>query len=106
MLHFNLFLLPDEDKEEDEGDDGEGEHHDPPEQPGARLAAVHAVAAGEVQPVWGSPGGNIVHSVHGLGRKDPPKIVLLYGLPDQTRKKYLMANSVIWLSSISFSHFP
>ena len=41
-------LLPDEDKEEDEGDDGEGEHHDPPEQPGARLAAVHAVATGEV----------------------------------------------------------
>ena len=85
MLHFNLFLLPDEDKEEDEGDDGEGEHHDPPEQPGARLAAVHAVATGKVQPVWGSPGGNIVHSVHGLGRKDTPKIFLLYGMGYQTR---------------------
>ena len=47
----NCFPVPDEDKEEDERDDGEGEHQDPPEQPGAGLAAVQAVFARQSQPV-------------------------------------------------------
>ena len=47
--------VPDEDKEEDERDDGEGEHQDPPEQPGAGLAAVQAVFARQSQPVRRMP---------------------------------------------------
>ena len=51
--------IPDEDKEEDEGDDGEGEHQDPPEQSSAGLAAVQAVSTGQSQPVWRLP-ANII----------------------------------------------
>ena len=51
----NCFPVPDEDKEEDERDDGEGEHQDPPEQPGAGLAAVQAVSARQSQPVRWMP---------------------------------------------------
>ena len=49
----NCLPVPDEDKEEDERDDGYCEHQDPPEQPGAGLAAVQAVSARQSQPVRG-----------------------------------------------------
>ena len=45
----------DKDKEEDERDVGECEHQDPPEQPGAGLAAVQAFRISASSLLWTCP---------------------------------------------------
>ena len=81
----------DKDKEEDERDVGECEHQDPPEQPGAGLAAVQAFRISASSLLWTcpclfsrlralSPPGNLLpHDVQDGGAHE----AVLYGAREQ-----------------------